>query len=295
LPVKKFSDEYNHIFPKPIKKLYDFYGNVIRICELKSNTSKIFVTFQGDDGRIGSELEKNNPYIKTCTDIFFNRLKNIENQILKRNRIFEKYAYKIYVLNPDLANYFEKKAEFLPYASFDVNKQDYIGLNNGSKITIGHAPSDKETKGTKYVLDAIERLKSEGYNIEFKLIEKHNRKDALKIYKTFDLLIDQLIIGWYGGLALEVMTMGKPVICYINEHDLKNIPLEMKKDLPIINANLFNLKDVIKTYIINNKSQLKNIGIKSREYALKWHNPKIIAMKMKKDYEEALNINRDVK
>ena len=38
---------------------------------------------------------------------------------------------------------------------------------------------------------------------------------ALKIYEEADIVIDQVLIGWYGGFGVEVMKMGKPLAVYI--------------------------------------------------------------------------------
>jgi len=288
LPVKKAIDPYNPRFSKVLKLIYDGYGKAARELEFKKNKGKIFVTFQGDDGRRGSILEKNNPFVSEYAGDFLKRLMSVEKPIEEINKKFLKYASKIYVLNPDLVNYFSGKAEFLPYASYDVYLQRNIGISGNSRIRIGHAPTVQDTKGTKYVFEAIESLKSEGFDIDFVLIEGLKRNEAIKLYETLDLLVDQLIIGWYGGLSLELMSMGKPVICYINEKDLRHIPEDMRNELPIINANPVTIKDVIREYITGKGVYLKEIGEKSRRYALKYHNPKSIAEKVKADYEIAI-------
>lgn len=288
LPVKKAIDPYNPRFSKVLKIIYDNYGKAARKMEFIKNKGKIFVTYQGDDGRIGSVLEKNNPFVSEYAGNFLKRLLFVEASTKEINNKFIKYASKIYVLNPDLVNYFRGKAEFLPYASYDVNLQRNIGISGNSKIRIGHAPTVQDTKGTKFVFEAIESLKSEGFDIEFVLIEGLKRNEAIKLYETLDLLVDQLIVGWYGGLSLELMSMGKPVICYINDSDLKHIPEEMRNDLPIINSNPVTIKDTIREYITGKKVLLKDIGEKSRKYALKYHNPKLIAEKVKLDYEKAI-------
>ena len=53
-------------------------------------------------------------------------------------------------------------------------------------------------------------------------------------YQSIDVLIDQIYGGWYGGLAVEAMALGKPVLGYIREDDLKFIPPEMAENLPIV-------------------------------------------------------------
>ena len=86
------------------------------------------------------------------------------------------------------------------------------------------------------MLDAIARLQAEGSALELLLVEKLSHAEARRVYERADLLVDQLLAGWYGGLAVELMALGKPVVCYIRESDLKFIPPQMQQDLPIINA-----------------------------------------------------------
>ena len=77
-------------------------------------------------------------------------------------------------------------------------------------------------------------------DFEFILIEGLSHSEARHLYQTADLLVDQLFVGWYGGLAVECMALGKPVICYIREEDLAFLPAQMRQDLPIINATAQN-------------------------------------------------------
>lgn len=292
-PYKKPYDPFNDKYPDFLKNIYLMYFKLFETSELnrvKKNNKKIFVTYQGDDGRIGSIFSKNNDFVKKYAPNFMNRLLEIENTLRRKNRIFEEYAERIFVLNPDLMNYFSAKAEFLPYASFDIWKTDIqIVDTNNEKIIIGHAPTHREVKGTKYIIEAVNRLIAEGYKVELRLIENICREKAIEEYKKFDLAIDQIILGWYGGFALELMAMSKPVICYINQNDLKHIPEDMKSELPIINADVNNLYDVLKKYISTEKYKLKEIGLKSREYVENWHDPDKIAKKMKHYYSLAFN------
>ena len=102
-------------------------------------------------------------------------------------------------------------------------------------------------------------------------------KEALNKYKKADLFIDQVLIGWYGGVSVELMKMGKAVAVYIRKEDLKFIPNEMSKDLlnSIINVNPFNIESELEKYILD----LKKLKYKSElgyDYVNKWHNPDYI-------------------
>lgn len=80
------------------------------------------------------------------------------------------------------------------------------------------------------------------------------------------------------------MALGKPVVCYIREEDLKFIPPLMKKDLPIINANPDNIFEILKG-LVEDRGKLNLIGEQSRAYVERWHDPMKIAERMKEAYE----------
>jgi len=134
-------------------------------------------------------------------------------------------------------------------------------------MIIVHAPSRRDVKGTRFILKAVNELRSEGYNFEFRLVEKVSRDKALKLIKEADVVIDQLIIGWYGMVTIEAMSAGKPVICYISQDLLE------KYKPPIIPADKHTIKRTLKD-VLDRKYNLKEIGIKAREYYNKVHSPR---------------------
>ena len=88
------------------------------------------------------------------------------------------------------------------------------------RLIFAHAPSHRGAKGTAFVLAAAEQLRTEGYRFELELIEGLARDKAIERYAACDVVIDQLLAGWYGGLGVEAMALGKPVVAYIREGDL---------------------------------------------------------------------------
>jgi glycosyltransferase involved in cell wall biosynthesis len=150
-------------------------------------------------------------------------------------------------------------------------------------------------KGTRFVLDAIARVQAEGIPCEFILVEGLSHTEARQLYQRADLLIDQLLIGWYGGLAVELMALGKPVICYIRQEDLKFIPDVMRRDLPIINATPATLYDVLKQWLTTDRHNLATVGQRSRAYVETWHDPLQIVARLKAEYEQIMASKQRVK
>ena len=253
---------------------------------LKKFRKGIVITYQGSDVRQIDYCVKHyeiSPYSQE--DISY--ADNIKREKVK---IANKYADRIYALNPDLLNVLPERSEFRPYSKLDLSKwsTDEVSDYNKEILTIAHAPTNRKIKGTNHIIDTINRLKDEGYPIEFLLIENIPNDRVMEIYKKADLFIDQLLIGWYGGVALEFMALSKPVFAYIRDEDLKYIPIEMCREIPIINSNPNNLYNNLK-YCLKHRDYLQEKAIGSRKYVEKWHNPIKIAQRMKVAYEEILN------
>ncbi len=244
----------------------------------------LVMTLQGCDVRLAHQSDQNNAYTP-CRKGECNAYQNcIDNYDHDRKFLIEKILPlmdHVFYLNPELGR-FVKKGSFLPYCSVDVNNITVVPPRTQGKLTIVHAPSDASTKGTKYILAAISKLKDE-HEFEFTLVQNKTHAEAMQIYASADLAIDQMLYGWYGAFAVELMAMGKPVVCYIREDDLHYIPQEMKADLPIINADPETLTEVLRK-ILENRNSLIEHSLKSVAYVKKWHNPDQIAREVQQFY-----------
>lgn len=273
--------------------LYKRLLNMRELALLKRAGKAIAVTYQGDDARqkdfclanfeISIAHEVGEEYYPAGSDA------------LKRAAIakFAAYADRIYTLNPDLLHVLPKSARFLAYAAVDLRQWTTTPPGRSRRLTVLHAPSHREAKGTDHVLRAVTRLKNEDHlDFNFALVQGLARKDARCMYEKADLVIDQVLAGWYGALAVEVMALGKPVICYIRHQDLKFIPRQMRKDLPVINASPATLYEVMKQWLTVRKDRLGAAGLAGRAYVEKWHDPLDIAARLKKDYEAMLASKR---
>lgn len=261
-------------------KLFEFFDVKV----FKFFQKKIYVTFQGDDARQGDfcNIFFNNDYVNEAGYY------STESDYLKRQRIskFDKYANSIFALNPDLMHVLPSRTRFMPYAHIDIEKWTKISKSSNGVLHIVHAPSHRGVKGTRFINEAIDRLITEGYSFTYTQVENTPHVEARKIYETADVLIDQLLIGWYGGLAVELMALGKIVLCYLREEDLCYIPRDMRADLPIINVNVSSLYDRLKIVLEMSHEDLREVGDYSRQYVEKWHNPKKIAEQLIEIYSK---------
>ena len=265
--------------------LLDFQkiGLVLLDLPFYSKKQKLIFTYNGSDARGVHPIE--------YWDEIENPKKSLYRSIVKvvkkyKIRKVEKYADHIFALNPDLLHYLPAKATFLPYSISNWNDIKKSPYEVKDKIKIIHSPTSREFKGSDYILDALERLEKKYSNIEIQIIENIPNEEALVLYQEAHLVIDQVLIGWYGGFAVEVMKMGKPLAVFIREEDLKFIPSEMAVDLKdaIIQITPFNIENVLSQYI-ENIQLLNSKSLKSLDYVEKWHNPRHVAEEVKKVYE----------
>lgn len=272
-----------------------FYGVIQRmeLFILRARNVVLLVQYQGDDARQGDYCRKN--FVLSPADAvgpeYYNNRSDARKQ--KQIRLMDRYCTRIYALNPDLLHVLPSRAEFLPYSHISLEEWHPVDApDERLPLRIGHAPTHRGVKGTSHVLKAAERLRREGHQFELVLIEGLSNREAKERYKDVDVLVDQLYAGWYGGLAVELMALGKPVVAYIREDDLHGIPEQMRTDLPIVRADPHSIRDVLESLITCPREDLVGLGRRSRAYVEKWHDPVAIAERIKADIETELDAGR---
>jgi glycosyltransferase involved in cell wall biosynthesis len=102
-------------------------------------------------------------------------------------------------------------------------------------VTIVHAPNHRRYKGTRFLIDAVERLRAEGVPVELTLVEGVVSEEARRIYAEADIIADQFLIGAYAVFAIEGMALGRPVVCYLNNRFRRFHP--EWEECPIVSAS----------------------------------------------------------
>lgn len=150
------------------------------------------------------------------------------------------------------------------------------------KPLIVHSSTAPYTKGTQFVLEAIQLLKNK-FDFDFELIENKTRAEALNKVLECDIYLDQFILGCHGMAATEAMAMGKPVVGYIKEALLGKYPA----DLPIINASPIKIAEQL-TPLLHSAELRNTIGKKSRAYAEKYHDAQKVAQELADIYKQVI-------
>ncbi len=248
---------------------------------------KVFMTLQGCDVRIASNSNKRNAWTM-CADgrcsAFADCIKTYDTgRRLMVQRLLP-MCDRVFYLNPELGHELPGEAVFLPYCSTPIDDFDVILPRLNGRPRIVHAPSNSGIKGTDLILAALERLRPR-FDFELVKIENTPHADALEIYKSADLAIDQVLAGWYGGYAVEMMAMGKPVACYIRDEDAHFVPPQLMAELPLLRLHPGHLDDDLAA-ILGQRQRWPEFGRRSRRFVERWHDPATIAAAMIRAYRD---------
>lgn len=148
-----------------------------------------------------------------------------------------------------------------------------------------HAPNHREIKGTRHITRAVEELRAEGMDIELVMVERVPNEEVRRLILEADVIVDQLIIGWYAMFAIEAMASGKPVICHLRR-DLEELYvasglLDSFDEIPIIRADAFSFKDVIRTLHADRNILVSAAG-RGRGYIERHHSVESISLAFSK-------------
>lgn len=201
----------------------------------------------------------------------------IKQQLVKP--IIKIFAGAEIVTTPDLLEY-APSAKFIPVAVEDhwFSSQVRMPRNNG-KVLVVHAPTDRAIKGSDYVVSAVKQLQKEGLPVELDLVEGVPPEEIRKRFEKADIAVDQILIGWYGLFAVEMMALGKPVVCYIRKDLKKYAP-----GLPIVPADSGNLAEVLRK-LVQDREMRESLGRQGSKFVRKFHSSEVISEKMIEIYK----------
>lgn len=247
---------------------------------------KVFMTLQGCDVRLAEVSNRRNEWTMCapgrcslygeCRATLDRQRRGVIDHVLPA-------CDRVLVVNPELAT-MAPGAAFLPYANVAIETLAPVWPQTGGRPRILHAPSNAPIKGTAMILAALEALRSE-HDFDLVLVEGRPHAEALALYRSADIAIDQVLAGWYGGFAVELMALGKPVACMIRDADTGVVPPAMLAEMPVLRISPATLRDDL-ARILRRRDEWPALGRKARAYVERWHNPDTIAGAMLAAYRD---------
>jgi glycosyltransferase involved in cell wall biosynthesis len=147
------------------------------------------------------------------------------------------------------------------------------------RVRIVHAPSNKEKKGTEYVIAACKELP-----VDLDVVHGVPNQEALARYAAADIVVDQVLRDWHGVFALESMAMGKPVVTSLDEDAVRETEAAFHVEMPIVAATKDNLVEKLAP-LVESFEERKRLGRAGRAYVEQVHDIERIAGQLIELYE----------
>lgn len=239
---------------------------------LKRLGKKVFFFFCGCDVRDSKSMIAAHEY-STCAECWPMGCGPNRAQLLEAAR---RHADACFVSTPDLLE-FVVGANLLPqpveFAALDFAAQE--GAAPRGRVRLAHAPTDRQKKGTRHIVAAVEHLRQRGAPVELRLVERTTQAEAIKELGAADIIIDQVMAGSYGMVSVEGMALGKPVVCYLREDLRQHYP----EPPPVISAHPLSLERVLGE-LIASRDAWHALGQSGRQYARRWHDSLAVARRL---------------
>jgi glycosyltransferase involved in cell wall biosynthesis len=147
----------------------------------------------------------------------------------------------------------------------DLREFTPVPPSDSARPLVVHAPSNREKKGTRFVIEACERLE-----VELDIVEGVPHEQARARYARADIAVDQLYAGWHGVFALESMALGKPVVTHLKPDVVERSAEGFGVRLPIVPATKETLVDALRP-LVEQPALRRELGAAGRAYVEQVH------------------------
>jgi glycosyltransferase involved in cell wall biosynthesis len=236
---------------------------------------KVVFTFHGSDVRRRSHHVADDEWS-------FYRFAEIpcdEERIESQLRIIRNYADLMTVVSV-LDQPYVPDAVYLPKL-VDVRKIAYVGPVRRERPVIFHAPSRRATKGTDFVLEALDRLRETGAEFDVDLVEGVSHAELLTRSARADIVVEKLLGGDAGVSSLEAMAQGKVAVARIRAEVRDEHP-----GMPVVNADPRSFVDRL-VAVLASPELRADVGQQGRAYVEQHHDCRVIGARLADLYQRA--------
>lgn len=229
---------------------------------------KVFATWHGSDCRqMRIHLDRNPwSYFK------YSDIRPDDDRTAKVVEVFRTYADRQFVTAPDYLDYVPD-AEVIGRV-VDLAEWPEQAPDQREHPRLLHVPSRRGTKGTELLLPAIERLRAEGLEFEFRLLEGVPHDDARRAIQDADVIVDNLITGDYELVSIEAMASSRVAVANIQDASARAFP-----DAPVYSLDPDTVVDRLRA-LINDAELRRSLAARGRAHVATTHDAGVAAERL---------------
>ncbi len=153
----------------------------------------------------------------------------------------------------------------LPYA-VDVEEWQPIAAEGHEGPPVVLHVRDGEPRGTEFLVRACD-----GVAVDLRIVEEPSVEERRQLVAGADVVAEQFVSGWYGPLAVEAMSMEKPVLSYLRD-DLRELYVlfSFAEDCPVVSAAPEEIESELRQ-LLADPARRDELGRRGREYVREHH------------------------
>ncbi|MBK6862628.1 MAG: glycosyltransferase [Ideonella sp.] len=274
-----------HLHYRPIMNVYqgDRYEPAAfqDLSLMRQAGKRILFQFRGSEIRVNARFGAMNPFAWDEAADPSGMSDALKERLLETVR---QNADLILVPDPELQTYVPE-ARILQRA-VELDRLPYVGARRRERPRVCHAPTRRAAKGTDMITEAVAALHKEGLEFDFVLLEGLPHYELIAQLAEADVVIDQILIGWYGVLSVEAMALGKAVIAFIRDDLVHEVPPGV-----LVNANPKSIARQLRG-LVTDADRRVELGRAARHYVETYHAAGVVAEKLRSLYQEVAQMPR---
>ena len=152
-------------------------------------------------------------------------------------------------------------------------KTEYSAADGrNGEVRVIHTPNHRGFKGTEFLVQAVDELRSEGLQVKLQLLERVPNAEVRRLMPESDILAEQFIATAYALSGIEGMASGLPVMANLESEYYTRVfrRYSFLNECPIFSTTPETLKDNLRVLITNPKLR-EELGRAGRTYVEKYH------------------------
>jgi glycosyltransferase involved in cell wall biosynthesis len=167
--------------------------------------------------------------------------------------------------------------DLLPILYYPLDTEEWSAIagseadGHNGEVCVVHAPNHRGMKGTRFVIEACERLTRSGLRVRLELLEGLPNAAVRAAMQTADIVVDQLLLG-YALTAVEGMSLGKPVISNLTDDRYYSVFRHETRfsSCPVVSAGPDTIHAVLKD-LVEHPAKRSHLGAAGRAFAEREH------------------------
>ncbi len=212
---------------------------------LKRMGRRVIAHFRGCEARNAEDNVRMFPKMNICQSCDYDPAICATPSSLHRRQLAKRWADVTLVTTPDMLDFMPDATVSSFFASDDIELNCREPWNASRPLTLVHVTNHPGIEGTERIQAAVDAVRARGFQIEFLYLRDVSRDEVIRAFRSADLAIGKMKMGFYANSQIESMALGVPTITWIRPEFMSNA----LRESGFIVSHIDDLEDTLISYL----------------------------------------------